>query len=695
MAGETLPIHSPEMSDEELERLLEHVLTEDQHGDRDTFDGLSLHERHVIVSVLRELIESGESVTMRRLWEVDYQQMPPTTEEFLDDPQYMGHISQDLFPCWRRDLLYVLNPANGIHEWILGGAIGVGKSTAAVLAQLSQLVHMLCMWSPHRFYGLLQGSEVVIGFFNVYKYLTESVAYKKFVGFCEQSPWLRKQIGDDRESKGQRRRVDPMAMYQIWPKNIRIAMGAVVTHVLGVDLIGGLMDETDFGKPGSEGEEGQVYTLYGNARSRIDSRFADAQGRSPGLLCMASSARLKSDFSQQHRKERAADPHTFVSDYAIWEAKPQLDTPQKFRVALGVKGFKPRILKETELPQEDEDVLMVPESQRQGFVDDIDLALRDRAGIPADGAFLLVPDMESVYSCIDERRMLPWARDEVVISYTQERNALIEDFVRSRVCVLCDEINDLWKPKFHPAVERFVHLDIAEAPGRNRYGISMVCRPANAAVQRMDDQGKLIKIRDHVFWFDFIIGVTCEAGDRVDFQKVREFLVFLRDRLGFPIIHVSTDGYQSVDTRQALGKLKFDTSLVSVDRDDGAYMALRRIFQEGRGSIPTGCDIFLKEMANLRRFYLTGSWTTGERKTKVDHPKRFPDGTNGSKDTADGAAGASFVAASLGKPGRVEQEASPKDLLDAVRTAPVEEAAAWVAPPSTSSHRLADLFPEE
>ena len=683
-------------SEAELERLLARVLTEDQHGDRSYFDGLSLAERDLVVAIMRELIQEGESINLRRLWEVDYQTQPLTPEEFLADPEYMGTVGRSLFPIWKRELSYVLDPQHEIFEWILGGAIGIGKTTAAVLAQVYKLYHLQCLWSPTTFFGLAPGSEIVIGFFNIFKHLAESVAYKKFVGFCEQSPWLRRLVADHRDREGKRRRVDPLSMYMLWPKNIRIGLGASVTHALGQDLIGGLMDETDFGKPGQEGEEGQVQTLYAGARSRIDSRFLDGDARQPGLLCLCSSARLKTDFSEQHKQRRLNDPHTHVTHHAIWEAKEQLDSPQKFVVALGCKGWKPRILEADQLPQADEDIIEVPETLRQRFVDDLQLALRDQAGIPADGAFLLISDMDPVYACEDSRRKLPWATDEVSVGYFDSENNLIERFLRRRLCHEVDEINHIWRPKYYPSVERFVHLDIAEAPGKNRYGLAMICRPNAVPVERPDDEGNTVKIRDHAYFYDFLVGLTCPSGDRIDLQKVREFLIWLRDKLGYPITHVSTDGYQSTDTRQILGKLGFKTSLVSVDRDDRAYVALRRAFREGRVSYPRGCGIFLKELKNLRRYYLQGKWITGEVKTKVDHPRRFPDGTIGGKDIADGAAGALFNAS--GHAGVVTMEGAmiPSQLLSRLsehtQAAQRERAGLWAAPELTTSHGLDRLF---
>ena len=680
----------------DLEQLLERVLTEDQHGDRHYFDGLSGHERQLVVEILRELIDTGESVNLRRLWEVDYQTQPLTPTEFFQDPEYLGAVGRSLFPIWRHELEYVLDPVNEIFEWILGGAIGIGKTTAAVCAQLYKLYHLQCLWSPHTFFGLAPGSEIVIGFFNIFKHLAESVAYKKFVGFCEQSPWLRRLISDHRDREGRRRRADPLSMYMLWPKGIRIGLGASVTHALGQDMIGGLMDETDFGKPGQEGEEGQVQTLYAGARSRIDSRFLDGEARQPGLLCLCSSARLKTDFSEQHKKRRVGDPHTHVTHHSIWEAKTQLDSDEKFTVALGVKGWKPRILAPTEMAQADEDTLQVPETLRQRFVDDLDLALRDQAGIPADGAFLLISDMDPVYACEDPNRELPWASDEVSVGYSDTENNLIEQFLRSRVCREVDEIHRIWRPKYHAGVERYVHLDIAEAPGRNRYGLAMVCRPTSKPVERPDDEGRIITIRDHAFFFDLMVGITCPSGDRIDLQKVREFVIWMRDKLGYPIVHVSTDGYQSTDTRQAMGKLGFKTSLVSVDRDDRAYVALRRAFREGRVSYPRGCAIFLKELQNLRRYYLKGQWITGEAKTKVDHPKRFPDGTIGSKDVTDGAAGALFNAAGLAATRGPEAELKPENLLDRLgadaQRRMKEATGLWVAPDPQTQHGLDKLF---
>lgn len=76
---------------------------------------------------------ASEKEILDELHALDYKDTPVSIEKFLDDPYYLGGLLCDekgessLYPTWRTELLDFFDPTNQYEEWILGGAIGVGK----------------------------------------------------------------------------------------------------------------------------------------------------------------------------------------------------------------------------------------------------------------------------------------------------------------------------------------------------------------------------------------------------------------------------------------------------------------------------------------------------------------------------------------------------------------------------------------
>ena len=122
----------------------------------------------------------------------------------------------------------------------------------------------------------------------------------------------------------------------------------------------------------------------------------------------------------------------------------------------------------------------------------------------------------------------------------------------------------------------------------------------------------------------FAVGVEHPPGDRLSFQKVVNFLLWLR-RTGFNIGTISTDQYQSSYLRELLSAQGFKTEKISVDRSEEPYIGLKNILYDQRIELIKN-DIRDYELVNLQR--VNG---------KIDHK------TNGSKDIADCLCGACWT----------------------------------------------------
>lgn len=142
------------------------------------------------------------------------------------------------------------------------------------------------------------------------------------------------------------------------------------------------------------------------------------------------------------------------------------------------------------------------------------------------------------------------------------------------------------------------------------------------------------------------------AGPRnepVDFRKVRLFIDWLR-RTGFWIRKVTADGWQTLEMLQRLREMGFQTEPLSVDRTSKPYKNVRQVMNEGRLAVPYPRGYTPERWGSpeeaLRRVILFNEMIGLEHdvaRDKVDHRRRNPDGSQGSKDISDSVIGAAFT----------------------------------------------------
>ncbi len=89
-------------------------------------------ERYILSNICVEgsFNDKTEIAALKALRDVDYIRVPPTPEEFVNDPKYLGDVAKQLYPKWKEELIYILDPKNEIYLHIVSGAIGSGKCTS-------------------------------------------------------------------------------------------------------------------------------------------------------------------------------------------------------------------------------------------------------------------------------------------------------------------------------------------------------------------------------------------------------------------------------------------------------------------------------------------------------------------------------------------------------------------------------------
>lgn len=147
-------------------------------------EGLSEEERKVALEILEQFSNKGKSKIYEDILYQDYEEIPVDIETFMRDPLYLGKgLTNEegvftVFPYWVKVLkkIFPNNLETKYRTAIFSGAIGLGKSTIAVIGILYQLYRMLCLKDPYLFYGLQPVDLITFAFMNITIDAAEGVA---------------------------------------------------------------------------------------------------------------------------------------------------------------------------------------------------------------------------------------------------------------------------------------------------------------------------------------------------------------------------------------------------------------------------------------------------------------------------------------------------------------------------------------
>ena len=70
-----------------------------------------------------------------------------------------------------------------------------------------------------------------------------------------------------------------------------------------------------------------------------------------------------------------------------------------------------------------------------------------------------------------------------------------------------------------------------------------------------------------IIQFDLILEIMPPPGGEIEYERIRQLLYNIRDKIGVPIKWVSFDQYQSTDSQQILSQNGFVSGYQSMDTD--------------------------------------------------------------------------------------------------------------------------------
>lgn len=593
------------------------------YSDLDELKGLSDKEKEFALKILQEYSEKGKSAKLNSLLYADYEEIPVSIKEFLHNKKYLGDglIDEEgrftIFPYWER-LLEEIFPdpfaPPTCNTLALTGAIGLGKSTVAVLSGCYELYRMMCLKNPYTHYGLMPTDLITFAVLNITLDAAKGVAWSKLQSLIQSSKWF---MDRGEVSKSDTPEWKP-------PKGIELIYGSQARHIIGRAVFWAFADEVSF-QPNQdvEKQKEKAKVLINTASARMQSRFMKGE-KNPTLLCLASSKRTEQSFMETfiEGKKKNESKTTKVVDEPQWVIRTDKDSSRKFIVAVGNKYLNSEVLS-LDVTEEEKrlyinkgyTLLEVPIGYYENFIDDIDIALTDIAGISTSNVTRYIASSRLELIKNKDLQNL-FVKDIIEVGNDVHDTSQYYDFV---------DLDRLDRKMLDRPL--FIHLDMSLSGDKT--GIAGVwIKGKKPHVDGVSESKELF------YTLAFSVAIKAPKGHQVSFEKNRNFIRWMRDQ-GFAIKGVSSDTYQSADLLQQLSAENFVTEILSVDRVDATsriclpYQTFKSAIYEQRLEMYDS-RLLTEEIIGLER----------NNNGKIDHS---PLGIN-SKDTSDAVCGALYNA---------------------------------------------------
>lgn len=589
----------------------------------DELNNLNDSERELALNILKEYYTKGSSDKLNSLIYEDYEEIPVSIEKFLHDERYLGKgLTNEegkftLFPYWENLLKEIyydpLQPAR-YNTLALTGAIGLGKSTVAVIIGIYELYRMMCLKNPYLHYGLMPNDLITFAVINITLDAARGVAWSKIQSLIQSSSWF---LERGTISKKEVPEWKP-------PEGIELIYGSQSRHIIGRAVYWAFFDEVSFiPNQDVEKQKQKAKALINTASARMQSRFMKGN-KNPTILCLASSKRTEQSFMETfiEGKKKNESKTTKVVDEPQWIIRTDKDSKEKFTVAIGNKFLDSEVLPlnatdeiKTAYRDKGYSLLDIPIGYYENFIDDIDIALTDIAGISTSNTTRYIAG-NRIAAIKNNKLKNIFTKEIIEVGNGLDDTAQYYDFVD--LSLLDRSLLD--RPLF-------IHLDMSLTGDKT--GICGVWIRGKKPHKNDEPESKEL-----YYTLAFSVAIKAPKGHQISFEKNRQFIRWLRDN-GFAIKGVSSDTFQSADLLQQLAAENFNTEIISVDRIDTnshiciPYQTLKSAIYEQRVEMYEA-PFLTEELIGLER----------NSNGKIDHS---PSSIN-SKDTADAFCGALFNA---------------------------------------------------
>lgn len=543
------------------------------------FEKLDESSLELIISRIGDLDQNNQIALIAEL--MGYKSMPPSIDQFISDPFYLGDVCYNLYDYWK-DILRKIYPTP-IHTrypiLVFKGAIGTGKSTVVrVMAEYTKcrLAHMRDPWKSMR---LMSGKNIKFSFFHKSVTLAETDFLNVLAEWESSSPYFKQLLS-----------MGALSKYECVADSTRINAN------IGSDVIFYNLSELNF--------VNQV-----QAREKLDQAFKRWKSRFRlfknyiGHIIVDTSAQGDDSIADDFANNNPYGDDVLVINTNQWVVKAhQFGRNGYFKVYAGDSIHQPYIMQDTDDPTildlDQDRVIDVPTEFRSEFEFDIVTALQDLAGISTKSSNKFFPDPTGWKNSF---KLPQYGPDVVSFDFYDKTDKLIYKFDRY--------IRDI--PR-----DRIIYI---------RYDVGVVGDNTGLAIAyfnqwRMYNKEKNVRLPE--IYVPLAVGISRERGQETSLSHLFEFLMDLNER--FEIGRFTADQFQSRMILQDLTREGIPNRYLSVDRTDEAGRYTKQLANNGLLFLPNN-KLLLKEGAELVRIG-----------NKLDHT------SSGSKDIFDAVSGVVF-----------------------------------------------------
>lgn len=632
---------------EVIDAIIEETLNGEQIAN--LVKNLSESERELLDSFIETIREDPSYDQLRDLWSVDYVKPPPSINEFIMDDYWLGQrmrpseTNQGIFPIWQEVLEKDWDLHSRVSNVVFTGSLGIGKTWVMSCIFLYRIALARLLRNPQFFFGLTFGSSVFYAVLSLSKAVVRDTVFTEITTSMGASAFFMEECYFNPDKKYSDNKIE-------LGNHIVFTAGSKGWHVIGRNVMGVCLDEGNWRLESSPDEK--AYALYDEVRTRIKNRFQKFSGFLPAVSILSSSARDETSFTERvidEIKESGDTETAKIYAYPVFVVKRHLIKYDKlwFRVQYGLRNEEPCILEgwylEDGTPCDEDgntdievtnatheecspgaESILVPKDYHDDFARNCRVNLQSLAGISSGGSHRLFPNMVHMERCIElseaEGIVNPCKNTFIPISHDDDKN--VWDYLDHKSFLM--RHHSSIRPIRHPGELRFAHLDLAKT------GIAGLAICHRAGMQMVKDykDGEPFEEQRLIVEYDFILSITPGKNKPISLEKIQRFFIWLRQACNFKFGLITADQYGSQMPLETLGHRGFTVDELSVDKKKGPYYAWRVGYEDLRIRMFKQHQL-IREAENL---------IDGDK--KIDHPEKFPGGAEGTKDTADAAAGA-------------------------------------------------------
>ena len=485
-------------------------------------------------------------------------------EDWISSEYYVGSLKKDLWDYWKKVTIEFFTGQQK-NLLILHGSLGGGK-THECLVIFVRLVYELSCWKyPQSRFGLSRKTPIILFYLVPNLKVGEMTGFGTLKNIFDSIPYFQENFPRDKNKN---------SYLDFANGTVQIHLGSDASHFIGSNLYSLILDEASFqrGAGGDVGKLQKAINIFRESTNRRKSRFT-FEGVEYGVNMIASSADSITSFTEQEIERNIGNPEALIKQVKKYELTPENYSTEKFWVFKGDRqhdafvvdrdnrlNYK-NLLESFKIENADDFLHYIdygdvqipeyPEEFKRLFVNppvdfydtyklDTINSLKEVDGVSVNSSLKFFTEMTKFSECIDNTIPMPFTKDKIVLSTGTSGNELIE--------CLRPEIKG-------KDFNYYLRFDLSKTGDSTGFCMGHYDNDSGCAIIDM-----LLQIDPPMY------------PEKIDYTKILDFVLHLKNECNFAIKNISFDQYQSEFFLQYFNKRRMSTTLLSVDRGDEIYL---------------------------------------------------------------------------------------------------------------------------